>query len=121
KLRKDAAKNLGDAALDVVKALSQAYVVTGEQKYADRAIEWAMVVSSWDPDGVTSVSDFGDSRCMLSMALTYDTFHDQLSEPKKKALLTGIEARASRFYSGWINHIEAKVLSNHVWQHVYHY
>ena len=121
KLRKDASKVLGNSALTVVESLSRAYVLTGGEQYASTTIEWAMAVSKWDPDGVSSLNDFGDSRCMLAMALAYDTFHDRLSASEKSQLLEAIQARASRFYNDWINEIEAKVLSNHVWQHVFHY
>ncbi|HLU94214.1 MAG TPA: DUF4962 domain-containing protein, partial [Membranihabitans sp.] len=121
KLRKDASKVLGNTALSVVESLARAYVLTGEEKYAKRSVEWAMHVSTWDPEGVSSLNDFGDSRSMLSMALAYDTFHDRFSEEDKKRLLAAIRDRASGFYNDWIHEIEAKVLSNHVWQHVFHY
>lgn len=121
KLKKDASKVLGNTAFEVIGGLSKAYVLTKNQKYADKAKEWAMTVASWDPEGVSSMNDFGDSRCMLSMALAYDTFYDQLSTSEKEQLLQAIRYRGDRFYHHWINLIEAKVLSNHVWQHILHY
>lgn len=121
KIRMDASKILGNTALTVVQSLAQAYILTGDKIYASRGIEWAVAAASWDPDGVSSLNDFGDSRCMLAMALAYDTFHQFLTDSEKADILGAIRARASRFYHHWINEIEVKVLSNHVWQHVYHY
>ena len=121
KMEKDASKVLGDNALGITKALCQAYILTGNETYASRAIEWAVYVASWDPYGVSSISDFGDARSMLSMALVYDTFDELLSNSVRADLLRAIHVRADRFYKSWINEIEAKVLSNHVWQHNFHY
>ncbi len=121
KNRKDAAKRLGDTAIDVLRAMTRAYLLTGDEKYARRGMEWALHVAEWDPYGVSRLSDFGDSRCMLAMAMAYDTFYKLWSEPEKTRLRGAITVRADRFYNDWKNLIEAKVLSNHVWQHIFHY
>ncbi|SFQ38282.1 Heparinase II/III-like protein [Parafilimonas terrae] len=106
---------------NAVHLFCKAYILTGDQKYAKKAIEWAMSVSGWDPNGLSLLSDFGDARCMLSMALALDTFYDQLTPSQKKILTDAIHIRADRFYHSWINNIDAKVLSNHVWQYIFHY
>ncbi len=121
KLRLDASKQLGTQVYNAVVSLSEAYVLSGNEAYAGKAIQIAFEVSQWDPKGVSSTNDFSDARCMLAMAMVYDTFYDRLSENQKSTLLQAIKPRASHFYTDWINNIEAKVLSGHVWQHILHY
>lgn len=104
-----------------VDLFCKAYVLTRGQQYADRAVQWALAVATWDPEGVSVLSDFGDARCMVSMALVFDTFYDQLNAGQRSTLLDAIQKRAQHFYKDWINVIDAKVLSNHVWQYILHY
>ena len=121
KLRLDASKQLGTQVYDAVVSLSEAYVLSGKEAYAEKAIQIAFEVSQWDPGGVSSTNDFSDARCMLAMAMVYDTFYDRLGENQRSTLLQSIKPRAAHFYEDSINNIEAKVLSGHVWQHILHY
>ncbi|MBO9153476.1 DUF4962 domain-containing protein [Chitinophaga sp. GCM10012297] len=121
KIKNSESKALGFRAMNHLSAYSQAYLLTRRQKYANKALQWAKAIARWDPEGATSVSDFGDAGCMLAMALAYDTFYGQLSGEDKKALLENIRVRASRFYKNWINDVDAKVLSAHVWQYDLHF
>lgn len=120
KIKNSQSRALGSGARKHITAYCQAYLLTQQQKYATKAIQWARVISRWDPEGATSFSDFGDADCMLAMSLAYDTFNDQLSAQDKKALLENIRVRAARFYRHWINDVDAKVLSAHVWQYNLH-
>lgn len=99
----------------------KAYILSGDKKYADKGIAWAMSVAGWDPNGISLRSDFGDARCMVAMALAFDTYYDLLQPVQRTTLVNAIHARADRFYHEWINNIDAKVLSNHVWQYILHY
>lgn len=121
RLKDSQSKKWGFGALHNMKLYCQAYLLTRQQQYATKAIQWAKAISRWDPNGPTSVSDFGDAGCMLSMALAYDTFYDQLSPQDKQALLSNIRVRAQRFYKHWLNDVDAKVLSAHVWQYDLHF
>lgn len=104
-----------------VDLFCKAWLISGDERYAAKAVSWGMAVAGWDPDGVSKINDFGDARCMLSMALVFDNFHDRLSAEQRMLLLKSIQVRADRFYREWINNIDAKVLSNHVWQYILHY
>lgn len=121
KIKDAQSKKLGFQALEHISAYCKAYLLTRNPQYATKAIQWAKVISRWDPKGATSISDFGDAGCMLAMSLAYDTFHDQLSAQDKKALLENIRLRAGRFYQHWISDVDAKVLSAHVWQYDLHF
>jgi hypothetical protein len=121
KFRLDASKSLGDFVYRTVIPLSEAYLVTGDERFAEKAIHIAFEIAKWAPEGVSSLNDFGDARCMWAMAAAYDTFFERLTPGQRKELLDAITIRASRFYSHWINNIEARLLSGHVWQHILHY
>lgn len=121
KLDLDASQDASSAVYEKIITLAQAFILTGNQDFSSKAISMGMEVSSWDPEGVTRLSDFGDARCMLGMALVFDTFYDQLDERQKEKLVQASSARAANFYKSWINDIETKVLSGHVWQHILHY
>ncbi|MCO5235969.1 MAG: DUF4962 domain-containing protein [Chitinophagaceae bacterium] len=121
KKNQDAVSGLGHAVKNMVTPLCQAYLLTGDRKYAIKGKEVIMKVSGWDPKGISMLNDFADARWMLSMALGYDTFYELLSQEEKDVLVKAIKARASNFYHSWVNSIEAKVLSGHVWQHILHY
>ncbi len=118
KLSQNASKNFSDKIYHTIDPFCKAYILTNDEKYAQPAIRWAMKVASFDPNGITNLSDFGDARCMLSMALVFDTFNKQLTQHEKSTLLAAIKFRADRIYNDWINYTDAKLLSNHVWQYI---
>lgn len=85
-----------DAITVRLKALSAAYLVTGERKYADRAKTIAMHLTHWaawsDPSytagAVKACLDTGHlTKCM---ALFYDWCYDTLSEDERAAIRTAI-------------------------------
>ena len=121
KLDQDASQNLSTSVYERITALSQAFLLTGNEAFRAQAVAIAMEVSSWNPDGVTKRSDFGDARCMVAMAIAFDTFYEQLSPAQKSKLVEAITLRARGFYNEWVNSIESKVLSGHVWQHILDY
>ena len=116
KILADAIVALGNDVNKMVEPLCQAYLLTRDKKYVSKAIAIAMEVARWDPEGISGSRDFTDGICMYDMALVFDTFYDQLSTEQKQTLLNAISIRAAKFYKSWVNNIESKVLSGHVWQ-----
>ncbi len=116
KLNSDAIVALGYSLHAMVLPLCQAYLLTGNPAYKEKAITIALEVSQWDPKGISGSRDFTDGMCMYDMALVYDTFFDVLSQTQREMLQKAISIRASQFYKSWVNNIESKVLSGHVWQ-----
>lgn len=106
---------------NAIELFCKSYFLTLDKKYQRAAIRWGMALAAWDPNGVSHESDFGDARCMLGMAYVFDSFHEALSEKQASILKKAIGIRANRIYNEWINNIDAKVLSNHVWQYILHY
>lgn len=121
KLEQDASKKLGDFAYGTTLPLCQAYLLTGDNRYRLHAIRIAREIATWNPKGVSQISDFSDARCMLALALVFDTFYASLTAADKTAMIRPITERATAFYASWRNDVEAKILSGHVWQHILHY
>jgi hypothetical protein len=123
KLKQDAGSTLAKRVYTQLVGLCQAWILSGDDAYRRRAIAISTEVATWDPAGVTGskTSDFADARCMLAMAIVFDTFHSHLSLSQKSALQTAIKKRAAPIYHAWINNQEARLLSGHVWQHILHY
>tara|TARA_B100000941_G_scaffold123149_1_gene86792 strand:- start:30519 stop:33047 length:2529 start_codon:yes stop_codon:yes gene_type:complete len=100
--------------------LSQAYILSGDQKFFNTAREWMMEASSWDPKGPTHTNNFGDSGVMAGLALGVDTFWDLLSVGERQQIIKQVAERANHFYDLWISQVESRSSSMHVWQHILH-
>lgn len=120
KLALMASRDLGNEVGEVLNALSQAYALTKDRRYFVVAKSWMLEIATWDPKGVTRLNNFGDSNIMLAMAQGVDIFWDLLSAEERAQVINQAAARARQFYKLWINNIEAKSTSMHVWQHILH-
>jgi hypothetical protein len=118
KLRQDAVVYLGERFLTGITLVSQADRLRTDERYRNFAVGQALVIAGWDADGVTESSDFADGACMYAMALAFDSFHDRMSPAERDSLVRAIGHRAARFHAAWVNNIESKVLSGHVWQYI---
>lgn len=121
RLEKDAAYQIGHQAYQRIYLLCQAYLLTKDEKYFQGAKTVGIIITSWDREGYSGMVDFSDAKCMLGMALVFDTFYDKLSDVEKKLLLDAIQIRATYFYQLYKNDIETKILSGHFWQHILHF
>lgn len=122
KLRLDASEVVGQSVYNAVRPLCEAYVLTEDKRYAETAIRWALEASTWDPEGVTHLSNFSDSRIMLSMAMVLDTCDPFLSPEQRSRLVQAIGTRAHNFFTLYVATAqELKGVSGHFWQHILHY
>ncbi len=120
KIKKNFSQKVGYQFGRSLQVLTQAYVLTQEDKYFEEAQKWIQEAIMWDPKGLTHLNDFGDSYIMESLALAVDVFWDQLSDLERKNILQQISARADHFYDHWKNYLENRNSSMHVWQHILH-
>jgi hypothetical protein len=120
KIKKIFSKKVGDEFGNSLKILTQAYVLTKKKKYFNIAIKWMREATSWDPKGLTRINDFGDALIMESLAVAVDVFWDQLNPKDRSEILHQIVARANGFYEHWMNYLENRNSSMHVWQHILH-
>lgn len=119
-IAEQASKTLGRRVFSVLNTLSQAYLLTGDIKYYGAAKKWMVEVADWDPNGITHLSNFGDSAIMTSLALAIDTFWDLLDEAERGKMIRQSSIRADNFYNLWIGKVESRSSSMHVWQHILH-
>ncbi|MBT6765453.1 MAG: DUF4962 domain-containing protein [Prolixibacteraceae bacterium] len=115
-----ASRALGWKVLSALNALSQAYTLTGDIRYFRAAKKWMGEVADWDPNGITHLSNFGDSGIMTSLALAVDTFWDLLTAAEREKMINQSATRANNFYNLWIGKVESRSSSMHVWQHILH-
>ena len=120
KIKKNFSKEVGYEFGKSLHTLTQAYALTKEKKYFDTALLWMREATSWDPEGLTRINDFGDSYIMESLALAVDVFWEELDSTDRKAILEQVAARANGFYDKWTNYLENRNSSMHVWQHILH-
>lgn len=81
-----------------VQALSLAYLLTEEDKYAVAAKRILLEIASWDPHGITSSNHSGFDEVGLSLARcthrAYDWLYDALSEEEKELVRNNCIERA---------------------------
>ncbi|MBC8877200.1 MAG: DUF4962 domain-containing protein [Planctomycetes bacterium] len=115
-----ASKGYAAKLLAEVKSLTLAYLLTGDRRYGDAAVERGLATARLDPSGPTSrkVSDFADGSCMEAMALVYDCCYDQLDADERTQMRHAMIARAAPWFTGQMNNLESRVFSAHIWQHI---
>ncbi len=115
-----ASKWSGKKVQETLNLFSQAYILTGDVKYFNVAKLWMLEVATWDPMGPSHTNNFADGGIMSSMAIGLDSFWDLLTETERNQIKKNIITRADQFYKLWINQVEARSSSMHVWQHIMH-
>ncbi len=115
-----ASKWSGKKVQETLNLFSQAYILTGDVKYFKVAKLWMLEVATWDPMGPSHTNNFADGGIMSSMAIGLDSFWDLLTETERNQIKKNISTRADQFYKLWINQVEARSSSMHVWQHIMH-
>lgn len=105
---------------NAIVSLSEAYLLTGDEKYFNAAKKWMLEVSGWDPNGPSHINNFGDAGIMSGLAIGVDTFWDLLSASERDRIVKPTTIRASQFYKLWIGQVESRSSSMHVWQHILH-
>ena len=115
-----ASKWSGKKVQETLNIFSQAYVLTGDEKYFKIAKLWMLEVATWDPMGPSHTNNFADGGIMSSLAIGLDSFWDLLTESERLLIKKNISTRADQFYKLWMNQVEARSSSMHVWQHIMH-
>ena len=70
--------------------------------------------------GPSHTNNFADGGIMSSMAIGLDSFWDLLTESERNQIKKNVSTRADQFYKLWMNQVEARSSSMHVWQHIMH-
>lgn len=120
KIASIASKWSGREIQETLNTFSQAYILTGDEKYFKAAKFWMLEVATWDPLGPSHTNNFADGGIMSSMAIGLDSFWDLLTESERNQIKINISTRADQFYKLWMNQVESRSSSMHVWQHIMH-
>ncbi len=118
KLTSDASKELGQKVWNVASLACPAYLITGDKKFGREAVRCAVHVAGWDRDGLSGQNNLGDSLCLETMLLTYDSCYDLLTDAEKRLLLKAIQSRAGHFFGLWMNRLEVTLHREHYWGHI---
>ncbi len=123
KIKKNFSKIVGYEFGKSLKTLTQAYILTKNDKYFTAALNWIREANSWDPKGLTRINDFGDAMIMESLSSALDVFWDRINENDKLDVLNQIVTRGEGFYNHWRGNysLANRNSSMHVWQHILHH
>ncbi|MCK5801537.1 MAG: DUF4962 domain-containing protein, partial [Lentisphaeria bacterium] len=83
-----------------MRDLAFCYLLSGDERYGRKAVERAVEMATWDPQGVTSYHNhdqvFRDITWKL--ATTYDWCHDLMTEEQRAAVRAAVEIRGEVLY-----------------------
>ncbi len=117
---RDAVKMHGRITSNVTNRLLQAYLLTGDENYAQLAIRLAMEAAERTRTSDITLqftNNFGNAGLIMTMALTLDTCYDSLSEEQKRKLTSAISMRIDSFFEReWANKLEILAQRGHAWQ-----
>ena len=84
-----------------MQALAVAYVVTDEQKYFDKAMEYALNISSWelwteDAEGKVAIGGLGIGYLLQGVCTVYDLLYNDMTAKQQKLLREAIITKGLR-------------------------
>ena len=120
KITKDAVRDYGLNCAAACSRLLQAYLLTNQERYAQKAMQLAMEAAERSrPDDITLSfqNNFGNGGLILAMSLTLDTCYDLLSKEEKLKIIGAISLRIDSFFEReWTNNLETLLERGHAWQ-----
>lgn len=92
----DVARNWGQ----VLDFLGFCYMMSGDEKYAERARDWLMAFAAWDPEGTSSMSNMDEVAMpiLLNGARAYDWIYDYLTDRERAIILEMLRIRGEQAY-----------------------
>lgn len=86
-----------------IEAMTYGYILTGEQKYFTKAVEWAELAVGITTTYGTNDLDLANGQMMYSFAMLYDYCHDILDAELKSDLLNAMYEHADVIYEAISN------------------
>jgi hypothetical protein len=98
-----------------LEALGFAYLVTGQERYAQEAKRWIKLVCSWDVNGTTSSTYHDDlGRWLLSsMSLAVDWIYDTLSDDELNEIRPVLLARGRELFRVQVQKLDQDPYNSH--------
>ena len=93
-------RGLGGAASGPMWELAFGYLVSGEEAYGRRAVQWLLEISSWDPEGTTGYRNHDQvfRDIAWKSACVYDWTWELMSPDERAAALEAIATRGGILY-----------------------
>ena len=87
----------------ILDFLGFCYLMTEEEKYAERAKEWLLHFANWDPNGNTSLfyNDEVAMPILLNGARAYDWIYDYLNDEERTIIKDMLAIRGEQVYELW--------------------
>ncbi len=100
KSRMDALRGLGGRATGPMWEMAFGYLVSGDERFGERAVDWLMELSGWDVDGTTGYHNHDQvfRDIAWKSACTWDWCWDLMDEEQRAKALSMIEARGGILY-----------------------
>ncbi|MGM0494731.1 MAG: DUF4962 domain-containing protein, partial [Armatimonadota bacterium] len=100
KSRMDALRGLGGAASSPMWEMGFGYLVSGNEAFGERAVEWLMELAQWDVEGTTGYRNHDQvfRDVAWKSACAYDWCYDLMSEDQRATAREMIEARGAILY-----------------------
>lgn len=90
----DAYRNAGDQLI----VLAFACVITGEDRYCDRAIEYLITYTSWTQWDVNGERDLGHAHLLFGSSIAFDWLYNWLTADDRRLVLGNLSTRAQQMY-----------------------
>ena len=97
------------------RALTGAYLLTGDARYAQEATRRVLQMIDWSGNANVK-GDFNAATLLSLSTMAYDSFYDILTDSQRQTLRQAIAERAGAMYAQYNNHLENHIADNHVWQ-----
>ncbi len=87
----------------VLDFLSFCYLMTGEEKYAERTRVWLLNFARWDIDGPSSLDHIDEVAMpiLLNGARAYDWIYDYLNDEDRRIIAEMLAIRGEQVYKMW--------------------
>lgn len=87
----------------VLDFLGFCHLISGDDKYSDRAKEWLLELTEWDTDGTSSMrnNDEVAMPILLNGARAYDWIYDKLTESEREKIRAMLVIRGEQAYNRW--------------------
>ena len=97
--------------------LYTAYLLTGEQKYQDKILEYGKRMIEQNPnDDVLFSSNFASAYIVNSLSTVYDACQERLTEDEKTRIEELILYVVDHYYDHWRGRMENWFFDEHTWQ-----
>lgn len=91
---------------DDIANLLNAYLLTNEKQYVEKAISFTDHIAGYDPIELYNRADFTGSKSMSTIAMTYDLLYDYLNKAKRQ--------KYEHFISATINCVMEQVMAKNI-------